>query len=280
LTAELFTDLSIDDYHARKDVLSKSMLADFMDCPARFKHVHIDGARKDDKDHLRLGNAVHTLALEPELFHERHYILPEGIRRDARTAAYKEHLEAAGTKTIIRAQDLVNVKGMADSLKANKKALALLQASGKIEASIFWTDQSTGLDLRCRPDFMRDDGLIVDLKTTNSACPDTFERNAFNLGYDVSVALTSEGYHALTGEMPADYVFLAVETEPPYLIEAYNTYTPFQDDVSLLLVGQKRLNKTLHHFAHCKKTNHWPGYSEGIVPLGVPGYQLKQLEAA
>jgi exodeoxyribonuclease VIII len=163
MTAKLHTDMSIETYHSFSDiktlgfdkaVISKSMLVEFMDCPARFKHKYIDGNQGEQKDFLNVGNAVHTLALEPELFKESYYILPKDVRRDERTEKYKEHLEKAADKTIIREQDMGNIRGMAKSLAGNKKARVLFESSGNIEASIFWTDPETGLKLRCRPDFI------------------------------------------------------------------------------------------------------------------------------
>lgn len=41
--AILHKDMGIDEYHSHKDIISKSMLSDFADCPARFKHSYIDG---------------------------------------------------------------------------------------------------------------------------------------------------------------------------------------------------------------------------------------------
>jgi hypothetical protein len=279
--AELIEDLSIEDYHARKDVISKSMLAD-MDCPARFKWKYLDGGKEPDSDCLNIGNAVHTLALEPKLFHERFYVIGEGIRRDKRTEAFKEVISEAGTRKLIAHNDFKDIQGMAASLAGNKWALALLQGSGKIEPSIFWTDEETGIPLRCRPDFMRDDGLIVDLKTGHTAEPEGFMRTAWNLGYDMSAAMTSEGYRALTGKMPDNYVFLVVEKEPPYIIEAYDSFRPCDpaDPAHLTYhdAGAFRFRQALNQYKQCRDTNNWPAYSGKISPMKVPYYGLKQME--
>jgi len=279
--AELREDLSIEDYHKRRDVLSKSMLAD-MECPAKFKWKYIDGGEEPDSDCLNIGNAVHTLALEPKLFHERFYVIKDGIRRDKRTEAYKEILAEAENRKLITHNDFKDIQGMAASLASNKWALALLQDSGKIEPSIFWTDEETGLPLRCRPDFMREDGLIVDLKTGHSAEPQSFFRTAWNCGYDMSAAMTSEGYRALTGKMPDNYVYLVVEKEPPYIIEAYDSFRPCDSGDPAHLTyydaGAHRFRSALNHYQECVRTNSWPSYSGKITPMKVPYYGLKKLE--
>ena len=223
--AQLFEDMSIEEYHSRKDVISKSMLSE-MGCPAKFKWKYIDNAEQPDKDYFNVGNAVHTLALEPGLFHDRFYVIPEGIRRDPRTKEFKICMAEAGQRKMLTAKDHASILGMAKSLAADKKSLALLQGAGKIEPSIFWTDDETKIRMRSRPDFMRDDGLIVDLKTGASANPDNFFRSAWENHYDVSAAMTTEGYQALYGKLPDNYVFLVIEKEPPYLIEAFDAFRP------------------------------------------------------
>lgn len=287
--ATMLNDLSIEDYHdmgnvfkyGKNAIFSKSQLG-LMDCPAKFKYEYIDGAEKEEKDFVIVGNAVHTLALEPDLFHSRIYLLPEGVRRDKRTDVYQKHLEAANGRKIITAGDFVDIQGMAKSLASNKKAMCLLQASGKIEASIFWQDEESGFNLRCRPDFMRDDGLIVDLKTAVSAEPNEFARSAFDCHYDVSVGMTVDGVEKLIGKKPDNYVFLVVEKKAPYIIEAYDSFRPWDKDdlakTTYLDAGSYRYRKSLDKLGECFKTGIWGGYSDSINPMSVPRYAMKKLE--
>lgn len=287
--AILSEELDIEEYHDLGDfrkhgdnaILSKSQLAK-LDCPAKFKYEFMDGGAAEEKDHLNVGNAVHTLALEPDLFHDRFYVLPEGLRRDPRTAAYKAEIEAAGKRKMITFNDFGDIEGMAKSLTSNKKALSLLDGAGLIEPSIFWNDDETGVRLRCRPDLMRDDGLIVDLKTGHSAEPMKFSRTAFDLHYDISVAMTCEGYKKLHGKKPDNYVFLMIESKAPYVIEAYDSFRPWDpDDMTKFTyfdAGWFRFRRMLDRFVECKKSGHWPGYQNIITPMSVPGYAMRNLE--
>lgn len=270
MTAVLYPDQTIEAYHVDKEHISKSSLAKILDCPAVYKYWQ-DNADPEDKDHLNVGNCVHTLALEPDLFASRFFVLPEGIRRDARTEKYQAILADAGSRKIMTAPDMIDIKGMADSLRSNKKALALLQSKGRVEASIYWEED--GLKLKCRPDYLRDDGLIIDLKTTKSAYKSFFQKDAFNYYYDISVALTSRGYKALTGEMPKNYVFLAVESKPPYLIEAYDTFREANGmGMTFAGYGEERLQTAINRLNDCTARDYWPSYNEGIEPLGIPAY--------
>lgn len=282
-------EYDIEEYHALGDIkkygddaiLSKSQLAE-MECPAKFKYKYIDGGKDDEKDYLNVGNAVHTLALEPDLFHDRFYILPEGMRRDKRMKAYQDEIEAAGKRKMITHNDFQDIEGMAKSLSSNRTALSLLDTSGKIEPSIFWNDEETGVKLRCRPDFYRDDGLVVDLKTCNSAEPMKFFRDAFNFHYDMSVGMTCDGIKMLTGKMPDNYVFLVIEKKPPYIIEAYDSFRPWdKEDITKFTyydAGQYRFRKMLEKFVECKKSGHWHGYQNKITPMSVPAYEMRNME--
>lgn len=294
-SARLVGDLPIEDYHdlgnIRKHganaVLSKSMLG-AMDCPAKFKWKYIDGGQEEEKSYLNIGSAVHTLALEPDLFSKVFFVLPDTypdgkkVIRNPAHKAYQELLAQAGGKTILSTAEHRTVMGMAQALAGNKKALALLRRPGKVEASIFWTDDETGIKMRCRPDFMADDGLIIDLKTAASADKDLFCRSAWSLHYDMSVAITCAGYKALTGKMPENYIFIAVEKEAPHIVEVYDSFRPCDPTdparMNYFDAGWHRYREALKKYRQCMETGIFPSYSDIINPMSIPFYGLKQLE--
>ena len=272
-TAQIYPDLPIEDYHKDDGYISKSKLADILDCPAIYKYWHVDKNKKPERDYFNVGNAVHTLALEPELFAQRFYTLPECDKRTKEgKAIYAAALEACGTKKILSIEQMVDINGMADSLRKNKSALALLQAKGRVEPSIYWEEY--GMKFKCRPDYLRDDGLIVDLKTTKSSYKPFFQKDAYNMHYDISVALTSRGYKALTGKLPENYVFLAVESKPPYLVSSYDTFRNFDEFSSVYKIGEARLQSAITKLKECQSTDVWPSYQTEIQPLGVPAYAI------
>jgi hypothetical protein len=295
MTAKLIENMPIGEYHAYSDikklgedaVLSKSMLAVFDDCPAKFEDAYINGGNQVSNDVMNLGNAVHLYALEPELFNTHYYVMPlkkkgAQIIRNARNADFKEQMEIAGERIILQPSDMVDIKGMGEALKKDKKSMLLLDKPGKIEASIFWTDEQTGLKMRCRPDFMPDDGILVDLKTTGRADDDGFTRLAFDKHYDLSVALTARGYKSLTGEWPKEYVFLLAETKRPYVIEGKLSFVQTQYkggklSKSYWQIGEDRLSVLLDYYLNCKKRGKYPSYNETFMPMMAPDYQIRKL---
>lgn len=282
LSIEQYHDLGNFKAHGEKAILSKSQLADILDCPARFKYFHIDGNRETEKDYFNVGNAIHTLALEPDTFHDRFYVIPEGIRRDKRTEAYKACIAEANERKMLTSTDFVTIGEMSKALASNRKAMAILDGTGWIEQSVIWTDKETGLKLRCRPDLHREDGLIVDIKTAACAEPTKFMRAAFDMHYDISAAMTCDGIEALTNKRPENYIFLVIEKTAPFIIEAYDSFRPFDpEDMSNMTyadAGRYRFRKALDKFQECKRTGNWPSYSEIITPMGVPHYEIKKME--
>ena len=61
---------------------------------------------------------------------------------------------------------------MAAAVHAHPAAGALLTSvPGEAEKSVYWNDPTTGVLCRCRPDWWREDDVLVDLKTTDDASP-------------------------------------------------------------------------------------------------------------
>lgn len=269
-----------EQYHAATEYISKTMLSVFADCPAKFDWIYNQGGEKPATDAMRLGSAAHMYALERDKFDSRYYTVPEGTIRNAKHAAYKEQLEIAGEREILTAKQMAQIEGMAASLLKSKKARLLLEGDVLIEKSIFWMDEEHQAPLRCRPDVIRvKNGIVVGLKTTASAEPEAFHRTAWDKLYDVSVAMECRGYEQAMGKPASEYVFLVIETEAPYIVEAYNCFEPFGDGgLTYFDVGEFRLRKLLKRYMECVRDNRWPSYTNNIEPMRVPAWQLKQLE--
>lgn len=311
---KLYKDMGIKQYHDETDFISKSMLCDFADCPARFKHRYIDGGAKKESKSLRIGNAVHTLALEPELWKSGYYVLPKTyyndkaeekpFKNDLRMQVVQDEFMAAGynvfkdedgkwqaeetekSKIVLTPAEFEQVEQMAAALNKNAYAVSLLSGAGYVEASIFWEqeveDPETGeivkVKLRCRPDKMCNSGLIVDLKTARSVKPALFNHDAYNYNYHLSVALTFMGYEALYGKPPEEYAFIGIEGSEPYIVECFGSTKPMDEltGLSYLDFGRMHLNKLLQQYVVCKRTGIWPGYQEEIGDMAVPKWALRE----
>jgi hypothetical protein len=269
MTARLIKN-TIDEYHAKDGHYSKSVLSDMLDCPAVFKYWHIDGHSKPPRDHLNIGNAVHTLAIEPELFKERYAVLPDGMRRDKRIKEYQAFCSENPGKDHLTANDYESIKRMADALSSDPTSRTLLGRKGMIEHSIYWEDDETGLKFKVRPDHFSED-VVVDIKTDRDVRPNKFMYQAEEWGYDLSVALTNRAHIALTGKPLANYIFLLVDKSEPHIVEAYDAFRIHDDcAISALDKGEARLGKVINDLLECQATGIWPKYNKTpITPLKV-----------
>lgn len=312
--ATLHKEMSIEDYHAHSEIISKSMLGDFADCPARFKHKYIDNKPEKKTKSLRLGSAVHTLALEPEKWDNEYHVLPsiyyndkgdeKAFRNDLRIEAVRDEYIAAGydvdqndkkqwelsespkSKLILSINEREQVERMAEAITKNSFAFSLLKAEGYVESSIFFeaefenaeTGEMEAVKMRCRPDFMRNDGVNVDLKMGRSLKPSLFFNDSYNYHYDLSVAITNLGYEKLHGKPADNYVFIGVEPGEPHIVECFESEKPMDEltGLSYAEYGRLHLNHVMSQYLACRQKDSWPGYQTSIGNMEVPQWALRK----
>ena len=134
--------------------------------------------------------------------------------------------------------------------------------SGLCEQSYQWQDSQTGEICKSRPDFHTDDGkLIVDLKTTSDASELGFQKSVHNFRYHVQA-----GFYLRSIKEAEQFVFIAVESKPPYLVAVYNA------SPEMIAAGNRVADKNLSTLAQCRKSGKWIGYSEEIKTLDLPRF--------
>jgi len=262
--------LSNADYHSLPSV-SSSMLKTILRSPAHYKAAYLSGApRKEPTASMVLGSLTHSLFLEPENFGSEYIIAPECDRRTKEgKAVYAAFQDAAEGLTIITADQLQTAQAMANALCGHIIYEAM--TGGHAEASIFWTDDHTGLACRIRPDYhiapsdVWPTGLIIDVKSTDDARAEAFARTCVNFGYDLSAAMYSDGFqqHYGTTEPPL-FLLLVVERDAPYAVACYECSPEMLDK------GNEKYRKAMQLLADSTASGEWPAYDEGIQLLNLP----------
>ncbi len=253
------------DYHA-SPAISKSGLDKIAKSPAHYRAAK--EAPAETTDAMVIGSAFHDYILLPEIFQTAYTVLPEdfnGRTKDGKS--YLETIKASG-QTILKAEWLKDIQGMAAAVAAHPKAAALL-TGGHPEVSIFWQDADTGIDCRCRPDYIHSSGIIADLKSTLDASPAAFSKSCANFRYHVQDAFYSEGYYQATGEWPRGFVFIAVEKTAPYAVACYTL-----DDVAKEK-GRELYQQDLQTLHAAQANNRWTAYSQKIETLTLPAWAFK-----
>lgn len=256
------------EYH-RHRAIGKSHLDAVARSPLHYWARYVDPSRKPEAPTpaMVLGSALHSRVLEPEKFPGEYVRAPDVDRRTKDGKAAWAELEASGA-TVLSAADWSLCSGMADAVRSHLAADRLLSRAGGAELSLFWTDQRTGLECKCRPDYLTDDGWIVDLKTTEDASPSGFAKSALNFRYHVQAAWYLRGVRQSGGE-PRGFVFIAVEKKPPHAVAVY-----LADD-DMVRLGLAEADRCLNRLAECFETEHWPGYGHDVQVLSLPAWAIK-----
>ena len=183
--------------------LSQSDMKDLAVSPLRYWHKHLNPARPVDEPtgEMRLGSALHCAMLRPKDFDKeyaceliapdycldtidqlRQFIrdkgdVPKGTRKDDVIAQVlmidpsapvlqvltQRHAEKHDGKVIFKRDDWLRIAGMAAAL-ADEPHVQRLMAEGSAEVPIFVKDPDTGVQLKAKVDWWRDD-CTVDFKT-------------------------------------------------------------------------------------------------------------------
>jgi exodeoxyribonuclease VIII len=257
------------EYHALTSVISKSHLDLVARSPLHYWARYVDPKRVEPEPTaaMLLGTAVHTLVLETDQFAERYVAAPEGI--DRRYKAGKElfaewEAQAAG-RTVLTKADADLIQAMGRAVHGHPAAAYLLGLPGKAETTHMWTDEATGLECKCRPDWLVDDGsMIVDLKTTEDASPTGFAKSIANFRYHVQASWYLDGLERATGRRPEQFIFICVEKKAPHAVAVYAA------DAEMVAAGQVTAARDMLLLAECRDADYWPAYSDQIETISLP----------
>ncbi|ENM6169327.1 PD-(D/E)XK nuclease-like domain-containing protein, partial [Salmonella enterica] len=250
----IYFDITNEAYHAGPGV-SKSQLDDIAVCPAFYQWRKAAPVDTEKTKALDMGTALHCRLLEPDEFKNRFIIAPEFNRRTTagkeEEKAFLENCANSG-KTVMTAEDGRKLELMYGSVMAHPGCRALLEAEGKTESSIYWTDTETGELCRIRPDkFLTNSPLILDVKKVTDMS--RFARHVEEFRYHVQAAMYCEGWKAYSGETPR-FAFLAVSESidcGKYPVHLYILEDEHHD------IGYSLFRRDLNTYHECKSSNKW-----------------------
>jgi PDDEXK-like domain of unknown function (DUF3799) len=261
--------LSNEEYHAHPSI-SKSGLDLIHRSPYHYfcEKLDDDPERKRERTkEMNIGTAFHLMTLEPEKFDDYIAVSPDlNLSTKIGKEMWRTFEDDNRGKILLRPKDLDGLHEMARSIRDHAGARYLLQGKGLVEASMFWREQIHGVDCRSRPDWMRDDGLLIDIKTTDNAAPDVFDQHFWNMRYHVQGALYLDGYEAIHGKPSPGFIFIVVEKRPPYAV-SLRAVTP-----EYVNIGRRAYLDDLQTYATCLKDNYWPGYGLEVREIHPPAW--------
>lgn len=258
-------DMPAADYHAHP-ALSRSRLWDFGQSARAFRAVQTGEMEgKEETESMRLGSLVHAMIFEPDELKRFVTIPVEMLSSDgkATTKAAKLFKEDHADKTIVTANSYEAAQKVVKSLLASRFAEWLALPGAKKEQTILWTDEETGVDLRCRVDLLLPaaSGLVfvADLKTTQDASPKAFRYSIKDYGYWLQYALYADGIEAATGKRPHEWYYVAASTKGAFEVAFH--YLSMETKA----VAVEKYRDLLRQYAQAKATNVWRSPWDGDV---------------
>jgi len=251
----IYLGVTNEEYHASEGISKSGLWTIDTQSPAHFKY-----GERTESNAFDFGEACHLAILQPDVFEK---IVVRGPD-DRRGNKWKDMLEgtALSGQLLLTSGDYDGVSTIRDRVHSNAFINSLI-TGGKpiVEASGYAIEPETGELVRVRPDLYREDlGIIVDVKSTQSAHPDAFSRSVINYGYHAQEALYSDVWQLL-GKPVSGFVFLAWEKKAPYAYSLYELPPSIVDE------GRARMRRALETYAECKRSKSWPAYSSGVSEL-------------
>ena len=251
-----------DVYHASSG-LSRSALMEFKKSPYHYEQKYlIESEPKEPTTAMVMGNLIHTLTLEPDLFADEFVLMPKFDRRtNVGKLAYNAFQSTMCGRIAITDEDYTKALAIAKAVREHELGSQLLN-NVDVEKSIYFTHKQTGIQCKCRPDAMSG-SIVIDLKTTADASFRAFQSSAFKYGYYLQAAMIKQGLDSL-GLSLESFVFIAAEKELPYAVGIYTL------DEEAILWGENQFNEIMFNYASCLEKNKWPGYP--LMNLTLPNY--------
>lgn len=266
----VYPGVSFADYHAAHGVNS-SILVHFSRSAMHARHVMLapDGPSPEQA----FGTAAHALVLEPDRFPRD---FAKSIKVDRRTnvgkAAWAEWQAENQGREPLEPEEWDTLHSLRDAVLANETARGLLVGPGANEVCLLWIDEETGTACKARLDRLTEFAgyaFAVDFKTARDASSGVFARDAFKYHYHEAAAFYADGLATLGQGAEARFAHVVAESEAPFGVAVYEL------DEDAIEAGRRKYRRNLQLYAEAMKSNAWPGYPDGIQPLSLPAWALK-----
>lgn len=269
-----------DAYHADRGSLSVSGAKLLLppSCPAKFRE------QQDNPPAPRavfdFGTLAHALilgkgpdieVLDPAV----HGLKADGTVADvpAMTGMWKKAAAAARAegKLPVSADDHAAAMAMRQAVMAHPVAGELF-TDGEAEVSLYRRDPESGVRLRGRTDWLRNNGNIIDLKTARTANPAELAHHFWKYGYHMQSAWYRRLIIDLGINPNPSFTFVVVDKTPPHPVVVARW------DDQAIAEGEWLNRDAIDLYAKCMADNDWPGYSDEILTISPPEWAVPDEE--
>lgn len=270
-------ELTSDEYHADPcpepslNSTTARVLLTKTPAHAKAQHPRLSDVPLEPRtsDAMDMGTAVHQLLLRDDRVEVADF--PDWRKLEART--WRDETRANGRIPMLRHQwDKANA--IANAIRDNIKPLAKPTpfTAGTPEATLTW--QEDDVWLRARLDWLRDDLTVIDdLKLTSRSADPSWDRQIWNMGYDVQAALYVRAVEALHGVTPR-FRWIVAESYPPYAVAAVWLDEPD------MFAARVQVDTAIQVWRECMRSGRWPAYPTETRVAVRPGWAARAREDA
>jgi hypothetical protein len=241
------------DYFKRPGI-SNSRLSIFEQSPLHYKHS-LDNP-KPETPAMLIGSATHTILFEREMLATSFFIVdyskkpfPDSnmAKKENKLWLSDQHAMNEG-KNEVSLEDYDMMMFMQQELFKHDMAREIIEGA-LYEQERYWKDLVFGMDCKSKIDIYRKGILKADYKTTISADPWQFHKDAWKRKYYRQGAF----YTDCDGENTPFY-FIAQEKTAPYAISVHRCTE------DLINYGRNEYTKLIGQLKACIESDLWPGY--------------------
>lgn len=276
----LLLDVPESDYHADPcDVpaLSQSIAHTMISkSPAHawLEHPKLGGERTPATSAMDTGSLVHALLLGkgPKIHAVHADDWKKVAAREERDAAREAGELPALDKDISRAFEI------ADVVKPKLASRGVI-LDGHSEVTVLWVVETEFGPIQCRGrlDHIARDGTIYDLKTTGKIIPPSkLGRHFCNFGYEIQSAAYTQALETVDPTKLGRVRFrdVAIELTKPHCVTVAGCDGAMRD------LGERRWKRACETWSICLRDNCWPEYSEDLVLVSPPAYEVYEEDEA
>jgi hypothetical protein len=222
-----------------------------------------------------VGTATHIALFEPEKY-SRYHVMPEGEGvKGVHSAAKKEFkAEEERGRIVLSHAEGGSIPSMVEAVLSDDEAMPLLE-KGVAELSAFWRDETYGFLCGIRADWVTDNRIVCDLKTTEKPRPGPYEFGRVcyekKRRYDLKAAWYLEGMNETARQAGMDiihelFILIAVGKSPPHEVCCHY----FEQEA--LFKATERIMDLKDLYYRCREDNVWPKKSWGLEPISSPSW--------
>ena len=217
---------------------------------------------------MEMGTALHALSLDgDDAFNSSYIKKPDGL--SLATKEGKAWKAEVGRKKVLNTGGKDDPWGSVQGMNKSLQRLQWFDPNQKDyikynEVSVYW--EWMGVPCKARLDRVAlEEGLVLDLKTTDTVEPDLFLKKVIGLGYDFQAAYYAKAAEVAYGK-PFKFLFVAVERKAPYTVDIFEATPDMMEEATY------KCEEALRRYALCTENNEWPNRAPLVRQLDYPSW--------